>query len=233
MLFVALAATSCAALLGNQDAEETDEPFDARRIAWSFVVERHHELDRPQKGGEKSALRTTLAELYAVVGDHREKRDERARSQVCAKAWSSLARQAKSARELAEALQIAQGYLGAECGEAFARKAIPILDRSTKKSASADLMYYAARFWHGEVLLEAGMTSKALTEYRYVLGEIESPLYPLALLRTAHCHWDAGDVDQARESMQYVLDWIGEKTQPTWVLGLKGRVAADLADFSE
>jgi hypothetical protein len=207
--------------------------LEIRRVAWSFLVEEQAELARPRKGQDQSSLRKAMATFYAVVeapGDDRSSRDGQ---KACSKAWAELAREVRRNKELSDPLASAQGYLGAECGGAYARKALPLLTRFTKRYKQADLVYYSGRFWLAEVYLELNQTSKAQTEYRYVLGELESPLYPLAQLRTAHCYWDAGEAEQARTNLQYVLDWIGTRTSPPWVRSLKRQVNEDLAGFSE
>lgn len=228
----ALLLAACAALLGNQDAEEELPPFETRPVAWSLLVEERVELHRPSKGA-KGRLAESLARFYAVVDDPREDPDARERRQDCAKAWAGLSRASRSTKALAKELTLAQGYLGVECGKGYARRSVALLTRFTHRHKRADLVYYSARFWLAEAYLELNQTSQALTQYRYVLGELESPLYPLALLRTAHCHWDQGEADQARTNMQYVLDWIGDRTAPIWVRSLKRRVTEDLRGFEE
>lgn len=222
----------CAALLGNQEPEEAP-PFDTRRVAWSLLIEWSPEVAPPSKRDRGSKVGKALVQFYDVVNDRRENADGQERTRKCAKAWVALARGAKASSEHRDAIQLAQGYLGIQCGAAYARKSLQVLKRLSKRRDSADFLYYSSRFWHAEALLELNKTSAALTQYRYVLGEIESPLYPLSLLRTAHCHWDAGEVEEARTNMQYVMDWIGTKSQPTWVRSLKRRVAEDLAGFTE
>jgi len=174
-----------------------------------------------------------LIQFYEIVNDRNVKAGSRERARKCAKAWGALARQVSASKEHKAAFQLAQGYLGVQCGAAYARKAVQVLKRVSKRRDSADFLYYSSRFWYAEALLELNKTSSALTQYRYVLGEIESPLYPLGLLRTAHCHWDDGEVEEARKNMLYVMDWIGNKTQPIWVRSLKRRVTEDLEDFAE
>ena len=82
-------------------------------------------------------------------------------------------------------------------------------------------------------MLQMGNAKGAIAQYRWILGELDSSLYPLAMLRTAHCHWDDGNAEEAREYLGHVSDWIGEKTGPIWVLSLKRQVAEDLDEFSE
>jgi hypothetical protein len=137
-------------------------------------------------------------------------------------------------KELKSQLLVARSYLAAECG--LAEKSLSALrtfhKQYQKSERQLDPLFYAGHFWYAESLLALDRGSAATEEYRWILGELESPLYPLAMLRTAHAHWDAGEAEEARAYLQHVVDWIGVKTGPTWVLSLKRRVEDDLRDFS-
>ena len=76
-------------------------------------------------------------------------------------------------------------------------------------------------------------TDQAIERYRYVLGELDTPLYPLAMYRTAQCYWDAGEVEQAREFLDHVVEWTGDRESPRWVVSLRRRATLERRDFVE
>ena len=169
-----------------------------------------------------------------VIGDRRDERspeEERARRKTCSKAWTLLTREIQSNKELKGQLILARTYLGTECG--FAKKSLPMLKTFLKQHQSADFIFYSSQFWYAESLLAMDRTDEAIKTYRWILGELDSPLYPLAMMRTGHCYWDDNEVEQAREYLQHVRDWVGDKTSPTWVLSLKAQIEEDLRSFQE
>jgi tetratricopeptide (TPR) repeat protein len=122
-------------------------------------------------------------------------------------------------------------FTATECG--FPEKVIPTLRRDVKKRQETDLLFYSLHFFWAESLLERGRYEKAIERYRYVLGEIEGPLYPLALYRTAHCYWEDGNVEKAREFLGHVIEWAGDQTDPPWVPAMQKRAKREFQDFDE
>jgi len=207
------------------------EPFFPERIAWKLLAEDHGEL-RPPRPGAEGRLPDAMRAFYGIVG-HKVGDDEpRAkRRRVCTKAWRQLARAQKASSDLSEELEIAKAYLANECG--WAQKSVKSLRRFVKRYEETDLVFYSAHFWWAESLLELERTDQAIERYRYVLGELDTPLYPLAMYRTAHCYWDDGDVERAREYLGHVIEWTGERESPDWVVSLRRRARTERRDFAE
>ena len=126
---------------------------------------------------------------------------------------------------------MARTYLAAECG--LMQKSFQPLRRFIKTHKQVDFLHYSSHFWYGESLLELGRHKSAITHYRWILGEPDSPLYPLALLRTAHSHWDQGNQEEARSFLSHVREWTEGKSSPLWVRSLKQQVLEDIEGFSE
>lgn len=215
-------------------AIEPVPPFHLRPTAWRLVLEETPELarDRAARSDSKSLARA-MDGFYKVVTNHEEERDakqRRARRRACNRGFTLLTQQMRRSDELRDPLLIARTYLAAECG--LARKALPALRRFTKRRDSADFFFFAGHFWSGESYLALDRLEAAKTQFRWVLGELESPLYPLAMLRTAHCYWDDGEAEGAREQLEHLRQWIGDKTSPPWVRSLAKQVDDDLREFS-
>lgn len=210
-------------------------PFDVRAVAWTIFLDDFPEME---KAGSKS-LGEAMAAFHRVVDDRsapegRTKAEKAERNKVCRKGWTALSNAMARAKALKNQILIARTYLAVECG--LAEKSLAPLrsfhKQYRKSEKQLDPLFYAAHFWTAESLLALDRGPAASEEYRWILGELESPLYPLAMLRTAHAHWDEGEVAEAQEYLQHVSDWIGMKTSPPWVLSLKQRVEDDLRDFS-
>jgi hypothetical protein len=228
-----LLAAGCGA--PQEPVEAPAPPFNVREVAWSLFLEDFPELE---KAGSKG-LGEALAAFRAVVDDkrapeERTKRQKADRTKACRKGWTALSNAMGRDKELKNQLLIARTYLAAECG--LAEKSLTPLrtfhKQYQKSERQLDPLFYAAHFWTAESLLALDRGEAAREEYRWILGELDSPLYPLAMLRTAHAYWDQGDVAEAQSNLEHVSDWIGDRTGPAWVLSLRRRVEDDLRDFS-
>jgi len=230
---VCLLVVGCAATVEVQEPQRVP-PFEVRPTAWGMFIKQYPEL---QAGGKKAGnkqLGLALTAFYKVINDKNAERDRKQRVQRrrdCNRAWGKLTQAMARNRDLKNPLLLARAYLATECG--FPRKSIAPLRNFVKRRESADVLYYSAQFWYAESILQMGNSKGAIARYRWILGELDSPLYPLAMLRTAHCHWDNDNAEKAREYLGHVNDWIGDKTGPLWVLSLKQQVADDLEEFSE
>jgi hypothetical protein len=228
-----LLAAGCGA--PQEPAEAPAQPFDVRAVAWSLFLEDFPEMEKASSKG----LGEAMATFHLVIDDKRApdgltKRQKADRTKACRKGWTQLSNAMGRDKELKNQILIARTYLATECG--LAEKSLAPL-RSfhkayQKSERQLDPLFYAAHFWYAESLLALDKGPAAREEYRWILGELESPLYPLAMLRTAHAYWDEGDVVEAQANLQHVSDWIGMKTEPAWVEALRQRVEDDLRDFS-
>jgi hypothetical protein len=227
-----LGAVGCGGATQNLASNDTVPPFRLRPTAWKVFVEQYPALSNREP--ESKHLGEALTAFYKVVADDRDERTLKERVQrtkACNRAWVLLTQELRRSRELREPLTLARAYLSTECG--FSRKTVPHLRRFTKRYKTADLLFYSGHFWLAEAMLSMQQEKAALTHYRWILGELDSPLYPLAMLRTAHCHWDAGHVEEARDYLSHVEEWVGDKTSPTWVRSLRKQVQDDLHEFAE
>lgn len=218
----------------TQGGSDVVPPFELRPVAWVLFLDDYPEMGKAVERADSKSLGKALTAFHSVVNDRREKRDAKQtkeRRRACRKAWNLLSQEMRRNKELENHLLLARAYLGAEC-KASAKSLSP-LRRFTKRHRQADPLFYEAHFWHAESLLAMDRGTAAVKEYRWILGEIESPLYPLALLRTAHCHWDQGEQEEAREYLQHVIEWIGDKNRPMWIRSLKQQVEDDLESFSQ
>jgi tetratricopeptide (TPR) repeat protein len=224
------AASGCAGA-GPSTSEPTEQPppFNARAVAWSQLLEPYPELARPKVGQKRTDVVDAMLAFYAVVDDERENPPAQFRRKACRKGWQQLVKTGRENETLAAPLLLARSYLGIECSRT--KLNIQGLNRFIKRRGEADLLYYSARFWLGETYLAAKRLRAARQQYRWILGEIESPLYPLALLRTGHCHWDEGDRDQARQYLEHVRDWAATAEQSQWVVALRQKIETDLSQF--
>jgi len=66
----------------------------------------------------------------------------------------------------------------------------------------------------GEIALEAEQYQEAEAAYRFLLGELEHPFYPLALYRTAACYRGMHRADDAKQALREV-DQIGRRRNAT------------------
>lgn len=57
----------------------------------------------------------------------------------------------------------------------------------------------------GETSADVGDWDEAARGHRYILGQLEHPLYPFALMRTAHMHYERGRDDEAEDVLQQVV----------------------------
>jgi len=204
--------------------------FDPAAVAWEILAADVPELARP-RGPDETRLSRGMRAFYEVVDRRRPRHPTRERGRSCRAAWVKLAAAGRAAPEHGGPLKIAAAYLASECG--FGDKAIAGLRGLIKGREAADLLFYEAHFFWAETLLERERYREAIERYRYVLGELDTPLYPLALYRTAHCHWEAGEVDRAREFLGHVVDWAGDRTEPPWVPTMRARAAREHDDFAD
>ena len=66
----------------------------------------------------------------------------------------------------------------------------------------------------GEIAFGARRWNQAATAYRYLLGEMEHPLYAFALYRTAHCYRGQGRTEDARQALREVAGLGGPGARP-------------------
>lgn len=246
-IYILFLLTSCAGSQRSHHNSQSDRrEFNVRETAFKILAETYTYLAKPAETeaelrseisssktrDEKKAaqLKLTMLNFYYTVENLSEISSKRGQKNLCSRAWRELEKVTPEDGDRKYPFLLAQTYLSLECG--LATKALSIIQPILKRYKVQDLVYYSTHFWQGEIYLEMDQLSKAEKSYRYIQGEIESSLYPLALYRTSHCYWDMEQIDKAEEYLESVLSWIGDKTQPGWVKQLKATTQKELNRIS-
>lgn len=227
-----LGASGCGA--PHVETAETVPPFEMRPIAWMLLLDEYPEMGNAGPEAKNKGLARALSAFHKVVNDRQQERTSKQkveRRRACAKGWQFLTQQMTASRELKGQVLVARTYLAVECE--FPQKSFRSLRQFVKTHKQIDFLHYASHFWYGESLLALERYDSAITQYRWILGEPDSSLYPLALLRTAHCHWDRGNREDARSFLFHVRDWTEGKSSPIWIRSLRRQVLEDIQGFSE
>lgn len=181
---------------------------------------------RNVRGAERRALllRIAVAHLYAAAAAElddesrdarRHRRDAQRRAQDAAQGSRDDAIQAKSA--FVELWNAWRGHRS---------NAARLAERFTTRHRESGPLLFLAWIIRGEIELEEGHWREAERSYRYVLGQLEHPLYAFALLRTAHTLQERERGDEARDMITQVVE-IGCHGELTPELELTVEAAAN------
>lgn len=182
------------------------------------------ELDaarRDARGAERRQLVRELvtAHLYASEGaEGREARRLRRRAEQLADATMRGSRDSTLVAELSLAELWMSWRAGAANAEARAT-------RFTERHRDAGDLLTLAWMVRGEIALEAERFEDAITSFRFALGQLESPLYGYALLRTAEAERRLGRADEASQALSEV-EQLGCAAEPSAFVVRLARAAA-------
>lgn len=84
-------------------------------------------------------------------------------------------------------------------------------ERFVERHRTAGDLHLLGWIVRGEIAFDARRWDQAATAYRYLLGEMEHPLYAFALYRTAHVYREQGRAEDSRQALTEV-DALGNGT---------------------
>ena len=169
------------------------------------TLEQLEEERRSVRGNERRAvmLRIAVAHLYAAAAAELDdevrtarhhRRDAQRQAQNAARGTRDDQLKAKSA--FVQLWNAWQGQRG---------NAARLAERFTTRHRESGPLLYLAWIIRGEIALEDGDWGDAERSYRYVLGQLEHPLYAFALLRTAHTLQERERGEEARDMITQVV----------------------------
>ncbi len=152
-------------------------------------------------GGERRTLRLHLALALADEMAAAEPRDRRRMRREHDRILRALGR--VRADDFASDVAFVEMWSAWRNGRANADR---LAERyTTRHRESGGELIYVAWLIRGEIDAEADEWEDAADDYRYLLGALDHPLYPFALLRTAHSQRERGQGEEARATLTEVV----------------------------
>ena len=230
-LLVMLAAFGCGAQQGTSGEEYRPQPLEAHVFLRGYgqanvatfeevrSVETLKPLVRETRGEERRAIHRELALAYLWEAESEaEERDARRNRR---QAQKSAERASKRSRD--DWLQAEMDFVALWAAwRAGARNADRKAERFTSRRLSSGDLLLLAWAIRGEIALEAERWEDARTAFRYLLGQIEHPLYAYALFREGEALRGLDRRDEAREAFEQARDMGCNPDAPPSVL----RIAA-------
>lgn len=209
MLVVAALVGGCGA--AQPGARPVASRVDPVVLLFDFAAERVSTLRAPSepiadleasvrqaRGADRIELQTKLAvaNLWSAESAMNE-RDAR-RQRRAAERWASEASRRSRDPWVVTAMDLVG--LMAEWRDG-ARTAPRSAERFTTRHFDGGELLVVAWLVRGEIALAAQRYEDAATAYRFLLGQLDHPLYVFALWRTAHCYRGLGRTEDARHAL--------------------------------
>ena len=164
------------------------------------------------RGDERRELLIELARAHLVAAGTSSTREER-RHRDAAERFARAAAQGSRDAEVKARAAFVELWLAFRANHRSAMGRATRFARQHAQSGELALLAWVVR---GELAFAAEAWDEARTSYRYVLGDLDHPLYAYALWRTARSHAGAGDTDGARSTTTEVVRLACQPTsEPT------------------
>jgi tetratricopeptide (TPR) repeat protein len=134
------------------------------------------------------------------AGESTDRAERRHRSQ--AERYASAAAAGTRETEILAASAFIELWLAYRAGD---RNATARAERFTTRFSQSGELALLAWVMRGELAFAAEAWDEALNAYRYVLGQLEHPLYAYALYRTAETEQRAGRQEEAQHTFDEVI----------------------------
>lgn len=171
------------------------------------------------RGAERRRALLDLAQAHMLVAGESSSRDER-RHRAQAERYASAAATGSRDSEILAASAFIELWLAYRAGD---RNAAARAARFTTRFAQSGELVLLAWVMRGELALSGEEWDSAATAYRYVLGQLEHPLYAYALYRTAETQERSGRREEARATLEEVarLGCSPSASEPTRQVALR------------
>lgn len=193
-------------------AERSPEEIDAAR--------------REARGAERLALTRDLVAAYVQAWEAAEERRERRRLRRRADRFADAGIRGSRDPSMDAQLDFAKlwmSWVGEE--RSAGRRAERFTRRYAQTGGSLTGVAWMIR---GEVALQDEDWDEAREAFRFALGQVGTPLYAYALLRTGAAHRGAGDGEEAEQAMNEALQMGCDTEAPPLVVRVAGAAASAL-----
>ncbi|MCB9618729.1 MAG: hypothetical protein H6721_29865 [Sandaracinus sp.] len=181
-------------------------------VAPQRSIEDLEEAKNAARGNERRTLLIELARAHMAAAGTSSNRDER-RHRDAAERFAKASAQGSRDAEVKARAAFVELWLAFRASHRSAMGRATRFSRQHAQSGELALLAWVIR---GELAFAAEQWEDARTSYRYVLGDLEHPLYAYALWRTARSHAGAGDAESARSTTTEVVRLACQETsEPT------------------
>jgi ATP/maltotriose-dependent transcriptional regulator MalT len=161
-------------------------------------------VQKSRRGGRIQAMRALTIALMSESIRTRDTGEPRKARRLARRAMRMARRVRRAARDAQIDAEMAfvPVWIAWQHGRSNTTK---LARRFTKRHGRSGVLHLLAWVIRGEAAFEQEKWRNAKTAYRYLLGLVDHPLYPYALMRTAHCERAQGDKDKANKTLREVV----------------------------